>query len=90
MDWSKPTSQLIGVFSKWEEKHTNLFKECIEKTGQVAIMLKMTKHDLENPYDYNDRIMQIAEILTQEGFIAQEDYTILTVPNIEYIEVYNE
>ena len=45
-------------------------------------MLRMTVIDSDNPYEVNERIMQIAEALTAEGYLAQKDYTIITSPNI--------
>jgi uncharacterized protein YqfA (UPF0365 family) len=45
-------------------------------------MLRTTQIDSENPYSIDERVMQIAEKLTEEGFLAQTDYTIISVPNI--------
>ena len=73
---------MLGRFQPWHKGHTELFKRAIKKTGQVVVMLRTTQIDSENPYSIDERVMQIAEQLTKEGFLAQTDYTIISVPNI--------
>ena len=85
MDWTKPTTQMLGRFQPWHEGHTELFRRAHSKTGQVAIMLRTTEIDENNPYDIDERVMQIAEKLTEAGFETLKDYTILSVPNIVHI-----
>jgi len=85
MDWTKPTTQLLGRFQPWHKGHTELFKRAIDKTGQVAILLRASDGTDENPYDFDQRSTQIVIALAKEGFYSGEDYTIINVPNIEHI-----
>ena len=34
-DWKKPTVQMLGRWQPWHQGHQELFKRCVEKTGQV-------------------------------------------------------
>jgi len=83
-DWTKPTAQMLGRFQPWHDGHTALFKKALEKTGQVVIMLRTTEIDSDNPYTIDERVMQIAERLTNEQ-ITTDYYTIISVPNISSI-----
>ncbi|MAE55634.1 MAG: cytidyltransferase [Porticoccaceae bacterium] len=83
-DWTKPTAQMLGRFQPWHDGHTQLFKKALEKTGQVVIMLRTTVEDSDNPYSIDERVMQIAERLTNEH-ITTDYYTIISVPNISSI-----
>ena len=83
-DWTKPTAQMLGRFQPWHDGHTELFKKALEKTGQVVIMLRTTVQDSDNPYSIDERVMQIAERLTNEH-ITTDYYTIISVPNISSI-----
>ena len=83
-DWTKPTAQMLGRFQPWHDGHTALFKKALEKTGQVVIMLRTTEIDSDNPYTIDERVMQIAEKLTNEQ-ITTDYYTIISVPNISSI-----
>ena len=83
-DWTKPTAQMLGRFQPWHDGHTALFKKALEKTGQVVIMLRTTEIDSDNPYTIDERVMQIAERLTNEH-ITTDNYTIISVPNISSI-----
>lgn len=83
-DWSKPTVQMMGRFQPWHDGHTALFKKALEKTGQVVIMLRLTPIDSDNPYSIEERVMHIAEKLTEEQ-ITTECYTIISVPDIHSI-----
>ena len=85
MDWTKPTTQLLGRFQPWHKGHTELFKRAIDKTGQVAILLRASDGTDKNPYDFDQRSTQIVIALAKEGFYSGEHYTIINVPNIEHI-----
>ena len=47
-------------------------------------MLRTTVKDSDNPYSIDERVMQIAERLTNEH-ITTDYYTIISVPNISSI-----
>jgi len=85
MDWTKPTTQLLGRFQPWHKGHTELFKRAIDKTGQVAILLRASDGSEGNPYDFDQRAVQITTALAKEGFYSGEHYIICNVPNISHI-----
>jgi len=85
MDWTKPTTQLLGRFQPWHKGHTELFKRAISKTGQVVILLRASDGTEGNPYDFNERSVQITTALAKEGFYSSEHYVIMNVPNITHI-----
>ena len=39
INYKKPTAQMLGRFQPFHEGHFELFKNILEKTGQVAIMV---------------------------------------------------
>ena len=39
-DWKKPTVQMLGRWQPWHKGHQELFKRCINKTGQVIIQVR--------------------------------------------------
>lgn len=82
MDWSKPTTQLLGRFQPWHKGHTELFKRAIQKTGQVVILLRESDGTDSNPFDFERREDLIIKALQEEGFSMLNDFTILRVPNI--------
>ena len=45
----KPTAQMLGRWQPWHEGHTALFKKALEKTGQVAIMIRDMQVSESNP-----------------------------------------
>lgn len=82
MDWSKPTTQLLGRYQPWHEGHTELFKRAHAKTGQVIIMLRREDGSENNPYSSTQRSKIIVHTLEAEGFKLQKDFDIIEVPNI--------
>ena len=73
MDWSKPTTQMLGRFQPWHEGHQALFKRAHAKTGQVIVMVRntiefmTTKQVIENIYenlkkDYDMETFEILEV----------------------------
>lgn len=87
-DFKKPTVQMLGRWQPWHDGHTELFKRCFEKTGQVAIMVRCV-HGVsggegqdDNPFVFSEVEKNIIEGLDKEGFIYQKDYIIMEVPNI--------
>jgi hypothetical protein len=95
-DWKKPTTQMLGRWQPWHLGHTALFKRALLETGQVCIQVRdvggivgsdagatrtTTKQD-DNPFDYDTVKNNIIDALDKEGFVYNEDYIIMMVPNI--------
>jgi hypothetical protein len=95
-DWKKPTTQMLGRWQPWHNGHTGLFKKALLETGQVCIQIRdvggiigkdagqnrtTTKQD-DNPFDLDTVKKNIIDALEVEGFVYDEDYIIMLVPNI--------
>jgi nicotinamide mononucleotide adenylyltransferase len=95
-DWKKPTTQMLGRWQPWHPGHTALFKKALLETGQVCIQIRdvggivgsdaganrtTTKQD-DNPFDVDTVKKNIIDALSAEGFVYNEDYIIMQVPNI--------
>lgn len=95
-DWKKPTTQMLGRWQPWHPGHTALFKKALLETGQVCIQIRdvggivgsdaganrtTTKQD-DNPFDIETVKTNIMEALSVEGFVYNQDYIIMQVPNI--------
>ena len=76
MDWSKPTTQMLGRFQPWHEGHQALFKRAHAKTGQVIVMVRNTNEFMTT----KQVIENIYENLKKE--YDMETFEILEVPNI--------
>ena len=76
MDWSKPTTQLLGRFQPWHEGHTELFKRAYAKTGQVIVMVRDTNEYMTT----KEVIDNIYENL--KTAYDTETFEVLRVPNI--------
>jgi nicotinamide mononucleotide adenylyltransferase len=94
-DWQKPTTQLLGRWQPWHPGHTALFKKALMETGQVCIQIRdvggivgqdagagRTAAQTDNPFDLETVKRNIVKALAEEGFIYNEDYIIMQVPNI--------
>jgi hypothetical protein len=94
-DWKKPTTQLLGRWQPWHPGHTALFKKALMETGQVCIQIRdvggivgqdagagRTAAQTDNPFDLDTVKANIVDALAGEGFIYNEDYIIMLVPNI--------
>jgi len=81
MDWTRPTTQLLGRFQPWHRGHTELFKRALSKTGQVVILLRKEDGTTNNPYTTEQRISLIKEELA----LYKGRFEILPVPNITHI-----
>tara|TARA_Y100000287_G_C14152337_1_gene320310 strand:- start:46 stop:417 length:372 start_codon:yes stop_codon:yes gene_type:complete len=81
-NWKKPTVQMLGRWQPWHEGHTALFKKALEKTGQVAIMIRDMQVSESNPLAGGQVTERIQEVLEKEGYIYNEHYIICSVPNI--------
>jgi hypothetical protein len=94
-DWKKPTTQMLGRWQPWHAGHTALFKKALMETGQVCIQIRdvggivgqdagagRTAAQTDNPFDLDTVKRNIAEALAAEGFVHDQDYIIMLVPNI--------
>ena len=81
MDWTKPTTQMLGRFQPWHQGHTELFKRALSKTGQVVILLRESDGTDDNPYTIEQRINFIKDALS--AFAGQ--FEVIPVPNITHI-----
>ena len=94
-DWKKPTTQMLGRWQPWHPGHTALFKKALMETGQVCIQIRdvggivgqdagagRTAAQTDNPFELDTVKANIVDALAGEGFIYNEDYIIMQVPNI--------
>jgi hypothetical protein len=94
-DWKKPTVQMLGRWQPWHPGHTALFKKALTLTGQVVIMVRdvggivgvdagagRTAKQDDNPFDIETVKVNIIDALSKEGFVFNEHYIIMLVPNI--------
>lgn len=94
-DWKKPTTQMLGRWQPWHPGHTALFKKALMETGQVCIQIRdvggivgqdagagRTAAQTDNPFNLDTVKANIVDALAGEGFIYNEDYIIMQVPNI--------
>ena len=95
-DYQKPTTQMLGRWQPWHPGHTALFKKALLETGQVCIQIRnvggmigtdagadrtATKQD-DNPFDFETVKNNIVAVLFDEGFLYNNEYIIMQVPNI--------
>ena len=95
-DNQKPTTQMLGRWQPWHPGHTALFKKALLETGQVCIQIRnvggmigtdagadrtATKQD-DNPFDFETVKNNIVAVLFDEGFLYNNEYIIMQVPNI--------
>lgn len=94
-NWQHPTTMLLGRWQPWHPGHTALFKKALMETGQVCIQIRdvggivgsdagagRTAAQTDNPFDLDTVKANIVNALAGEGFIYNEDYVIMLVPNI--------
>ena len=87
-DWKKPTVQMLGRWQPWHQGHQELFKRCVEKTGQVMIQVRDVQGSSggngqeDNPFDWETVCKNIEEGLSKDGFKKGVEYEIMLVPNI--------
>jgi nicotinamide mononucleotide adenylyltransferase len=81
IDYKKPTAQMLGRWQPFHDGHLALFKNILEKTGQVIIMVRDMPQTENNPFIFEDIKKRIEEKL--------KDYTgkfdVIKVPNITNI-----
>ena len=80
MDYTKPTSQMLGRIQPWHLGHTELFKKIHAETGQVVIMVRSMPISDSDPYPPITIKQTIQNELNR--FTYDVDYVIIIVPNI--------
>lgn len=86
---------MLGRWQPWHDGHTALFKKAFAETGQVVIMIRdvggiigedagggRTAAQNDNPFEMEVVMDNIVIALNKEGFVIDEDYIIMKVPNI--------
>ena len=92
-DRFKPTTQMLGRWQPWHPGHTELFKRALAETGQVCIQIRTVPQDVDasggrtmtqddNPFIVTEVEKNIVKELAKEGFIYNNEYVIMIVPNI--------
>ena len=87
-NWKKPTVQMLGRWQPWHNGHQELFKRCIDKTGQVIIQVRDVQGASggdgqdDNPFDWDTVCNNIVEGLIKDGYERGVHYEIMLVPNI--------
>jgi len=90
-DWKKPTVQMLGRWQPWHKGHQELFKRCINKTGQVIIQVRDVEGASggqgqdDNPFSWETVCKNIEDNLIKEGYKRGVDFEIMLVPNITNI-----
>ena len=90
-NWKKPTVQMLGRWQPWHKGHQELFKRCVEKTGQVIIQVRDVEGSSggdgqeDNPFCWEDVCKNIEKNLLRDGYKRGLDYEIMLVPNITNI-----
>ena len=79
---------MLGRWQPWHDGHQELFKRAIQKTGQVIIQVR-DDHGAsggegqdDNPFDWDQVCMNIADGLIKDGFERGVHYEIMMVPNV--------
>lgn len=81
-DWKKPTVQMLGRWQPWHDGHTELFKKALDKTGQICIMVRDVQGVDDNPFDFNQVVVNIRNGLDKHGYKMNENYIVMRLPNI--------
>ena len=87
-DWKKPTVQMLGRWQPWHQGHQELFKKCLNKTGQVIIQVRDVQGSSggdgqdDNPFNWDTVCKNIEEGLSKDNFKRGIEYEIMLVPNI--------
>jgi nicotinamide mononucleotide adenylyltransferase len=79
---NEPTAQLMGRYQPWHAGHRALFTRAHKRVGQVAILVRSQEKSDNNPYSYTEVSETIQNDLIKHGYILDEDFIILQVPNI--------
>jgi nicotinamide mononucleotide adenylyltransferase len=81
IDYKKPTAQMLGRWQPFHDGHLALFKEILNKTGQVIIMVRDMPQTDNNPFVFEDIKKRIEEKL--KDYVGKFD--VIKVPNITNI-----
>ena len=94
-DYKRPTTQMLGRWQPWHAGHTALFKRALLETGQVCIMVRdvggivgtdagqgRTVAQTDNPFEFEEVKSRIVAALDEEGFVHNQEYIVVYVPNI--------
>ena len=87
-DWKTPTVQMLGRWQPWHQGHQELFKKCLNKTGQVIIQVRDVQGSSggdgqdDNPFNWDTVCKNIEEGLSKDNFKRGIEYEIMLVPNI--------
>ena len=87
-DYKKPTVQLLGRWQPWHGGHTALFEKAWDITNQVVIMVRDVQGidagmgNNDNPFDFAKIEENITAELFMHGYMVDEDFKIILVPNI--------
>ena len=86
-DYKKPTVQLLGRWQPWHGGHTALFEKAWDITNQVVIMVRDVQGidagmgNNDNPFDFKKIEENITAELFMHGYMVDEDFKIILVPN---------
>lgn len=83
-DLRKPTVQMLGRFQPWHDGHQALFERALEKTGQVAIMVRDCYDNKNNPYTYEEVQTIIRQRLDEKYLGSFEVFKVPNIVNITY------
>ena len=87
-DYKKPTVQMLGRWQPWHGGHTALFEKAWDITNQVAIMVRDVQGvdagmgNDDNPFDFQKIEENITAELFMHGYMVDEDFIVMRVPNI--------
>lgn len=85
---------MLGRWQPWHDGHTELFKNALDNTGQVAIMVRdvynfkgdagagRTVAQDDNPFSMIQVVENIQKSLEVHGYRDGYEYIIMEVPNI--------
>ena len=87
-DYKKPTVQMLGRWQPWHGGHTALFEKAWDITNQVVIMVRDVQGvdagmgNDDNPFDFQKIEENIVAELFMHGYMVDDDFIIMQVPNI--------
>lgn len=78
-NYKNPTALMLGRFQPFHDGHLELFKQMLEKEGQVCIMVRDTQGTSEkDPFDFDFVKREIDKALVD--YVGK--YEVILVPNI--------
>ena len=87
-DYKKPTVQMLGRWQPWHGGHTALFEKAWDITNQVVIMVRDVQGvdagmgNDDNPFDFQKIEENIVAELFMHGYMVDDDFIVMQVPNI--------